>query len=365
MKTQMPQNKNLDALRKSIDKVDDKILNLLEERATYVHDIGVIKNKENSSIYRPLREKEILERLYKQQDKLSKNNIDAIFLEIFSASRSMEATQNIAFLGPEGSFTHQAAQSQFGLSRSYIPSNSIESIFTMVSNKQCKYGVVPIENSSNGIVNDTIDAFKSNNNVFIIAEKIIQIHHSLVSKCQKYEDIKTIYSKDIAFMQCKNFLKNHNLGKDKVEWIESTSTAQAALLASQNENCAAICSIASAKINKIPILFESIEDLAHNQTRFFIISDFENEQTSNDKSSILVSLPNKSGVLFKFLKSFYKANIDLTKIKSHISQGITSFFIEFRGHKKDKKIQKLISKHNKNNEKIKFLGSYIREYDDI
>ena len=115
----------------------------------------------------------------------------------------------------------------------------------------------------------------------------------------------------------------------------------------------------------MPILFESIEDLTHNKTRFFIISDFQNPQTSNDKSSILVNLPNKSGVLYKFLKSFHKANIDLTKIKSHISQGITSFFIEFKGHKKDEKIQKILSKYNKNYSQIKFLGSYIKKYDDI
>jgi chorismate mutase/prephenate dehydratase len=358
----MPNKILLDEIRVQIDSIDDDILQLLEKRVSLVKKVGEIKNKEHSNIYVPSRERSILDRLHNKSQDIPHISIDNIFLEIFSMSRNIEKVEKVSFLGPEGSFTHQSAINKFGITTEYIPSNTIESVFTMVENNQCIYGVIPVENSSNGIVNDTIEALKKYDDIYIIAENIIDIHHCLSTTCANINDIKTIYSKDIAFAQCKNFLYSNNLGEDKVRWVHTDSTSAGALLSTKEENSACICSRASSKINKLQVLFDSIEDMSHNKTRFLVISKNKNKISGNDKSSILVSLPNKSGILYEFLKSFYEANIDLIKIKSHISLGITSFFIEFIGHIDDEKITNIISKHKDN---IKILGSYIMECDDI
>ncbi len=182
----------------------------------------------------------------------------------------------------------------------------------------------------------------------------------MATTCDKVSDIKRIYSKDIAFEQCHRFLEN--FGLDEVEHIPVESTTKAAKYALNDPGSAAICSHVGAKIYNLPILFENIEDKDNNKTRFFIVSDFENAQSGNDKTSILAQLPNTPGALVEFLTDFDKAGINLTKIKSHIVEGISIFFIDFDGHKDDENIKKIFDKHN---DSIKFLGSYVKEIDDI
>jgi chorismate mutase/prephenate dehydratase len=328
-----------------------------------VHQVGVVKAASGGAIYRPEREKAIIERLTKNSIKangsLNKSAIEAIFLEIFAISRNLELPENVAFLGPEGSFTHQAAESRFGAMSAYLPIASIVGVFREVANGKAKFGVVPIENSSNGIVSDTITCF-TNTNLKVISEFMVDIHHTLASTVDKVQDIKKIYSKDIAISQCHKFLED--LGLDDVELIPVESTAKAAKIAVDEPFSAAICSHVGAKMYNLPILFENIEDKGNNRTRFLIISNFENGQSGDDKTSILVQLSNEAGSLSKFLKVFDKANINLTKIKSHIVDGISTFFIEFNAHKDDKKVKKIFKKYKK---EIKFLGSYVRESDDI
>jgi len=359
----MNEEMELKKLRDTLDGIDDELLKLLNKRMETVHKVGVVKATSGGAIYRPEREKAIIDRLYSQsiasQSTLNHQAIEALFLEIFAISRNIELPENIAYLGPEGSFTHQAAESRFGAMSAYLPIASIKGVFREVSNKKAKFGVVPIENSSNGIVSDTISCLNKYD-LKIIAEVMVDIHHCLATTCDNIKQIKRIYSKDIAFEQCHKFLED--LGLEECELIPVESTAKAAKLAIKEKNCAAICSHIGAKMYKLPILFENIEDKGNNRTRFLIISDFENGQSGEDKTSILAQLSNEHGALVRFLNDFDKANINLTKIKSHIVEGVSTFFIDFDGHKSDEKIRKIFQKHDQD---IKFLGSYVKEADDI
>ena len=350
-------------LRNKLDNIDNKLLELINGRMHIVHQVGALKAISGGAIYRPEREKAIIDRL----DKINKDNsgllnrsaIEALFLEIFAISRNIELPENIAYLGPEGSFTHQAAEGRFGAMSSYISVSSIKGVFREVNTKKVKFGVIPIENSSNGIVTDTITCL-SEYNLKIIAEVVLDIHHTLATTCDKIQDIKRIYSKDIAFDQCRKFLTN--MGLDEIEHIPVESTTKAAKLAAREPGAAAICAHVGAKIHNLPILFENIEDKDNNKTRFFIISDFENAQSGNDKTSILVKLPDRQGVLVEFLTDFNNAGINLTKIKSHIVEGHSIFFIDFDGHKDDENVKNILQKYTNS---VKVLGSYVKEINDI
>jgi len=353
----------LQTLRQAINAIDDKLIDLYNQRMEYVRQVGELKNATGAPIYRPEREQEILERLKRHNREnggiLSDAAIEALFLELFAVARNFELPEQIAFLGPEASFTHQAAESKFGALSHYLPIGSIQGIFREVSRAQVKFGVVPIENSFNGIVSDTISCL-SEYDLKIIAEVMIDIHHVLATQAEEVGSIQRLYSKEIAFGQCRKFLED--VGLDEVEQIPVESTAKAAQLAAEDPEAAAICAEVASRMYNLPVLYSNIEDQGNNRTRFFVISDFENAPSGNDKTTILVRLPNRPGALVDFLIDFRDAQIDLTKIKSHIVGGVSIFFIEFDGHKEDAKIKKIFAKHP---EAIKFLGSYVKEADDV
>ncbi len=350
----------LDDLRVKIDTIDDTLLKLYNERMELVHQVGELKNTTGAPIYRPEREQAILNRLKGQNDgKLTAAAIDALFLEMFAVARNLERPEAVAYLGPEASFTHQAAESKFGAMSAYLPMASIQGIFREVDKGTAKFGVIPIENSSNGIVSDTLNCLDEYN-LKIIAEVMIDVHLAFATLNDDIKKIKKIYSKDIAFGQCRNFLDD--LGFDDVELIPVESTAKAAKLAVKDETAAALCPSVAAKINNLPVRFENIEDNANNRTRFFIISNFENAASGNDKTSLLVRLSDKPGSLVDFLNHFEKAQVNLTKIKSHIVEGQSIFFIEFHGHQDDEKIKPILEKMKN---EIKVLGSYVKETDDV
>ena len=350
----------LDELRVEIDRIDDTLLELYNKRMEYVHQVGELKNTTGAPIYRPEREQSILNRLKANNSgKLTDEAIDALFLEMFAVARNLERPEAIAFLGPEASFTHQAAEMKFGAMSSYIPIQSITGVFREVHRGTAKFGVIPIENSSNGIVSETINCLKEYD-LQIIAEVFVDVHHTLASRCNSIKEIKKIYSRDIAFQQCHKFLED--CGLNDAELIPVDSTAKAAKLAMEEEGTAAICADVAAKMYNVPILFQNIEDRDNNKTRFFIISDFGNIPSGHDKTSMLVRLPNTPGSLVEFLNDFERCEVNLTKIKSHIIEGESLFFIEFYGHKDDLHIEEIIKRHK---EEIKVLGSYVRENDDI
>jgi len=350
----------LDDLRQEIDSIDNKLLDLYNQRMDLVHQVGELKNTTGSPIYRPEREQAILNRLKaKNKGKLTDSAIDALFLEMFAVARNLELPEAVAYLGPEASFTHQAAEIKFGAMSHYLPISSITGIFRAVSKGIAKFGVIPIENSSNGIVSDTIQSLDKYN-LSIIAEVMVEVHLSFASTCNDISKIKKIYSKDIAFGQCREFLQD--LGLEDVEQIPVESTAKGAKIASDKPYSASICSALAAKLNNLPILFDNIEDHANNKTRFFIISNFKNAPSGNDKTSILVHLRNTAGSLVNFLQHFEEAKVNLTKIKSHIVDGESLFFIEFHGHQEDAHIAPILAQHS---DEIKILGSYVKEVDDV
>ncbi|WP_200762599.1 prephenate dehydratase [Nitrosophilus alvini] len=349
---------NLKKLRQEIDSIDNKILELLNRRMEVVKKVGELKNKTSAPIYRPERELEILSRLKKlNRGPLNDAAIEAIFLEIFAVARNLERPERVAYLGPEGSFTHQAAESRFGAMSDYLPMTSITAVFKAVEAKRAKYAVVPIENSIDGVVGETLDLL-GQSDILIVAEIFMPIHHTFASLEEDIKKIKKIYSKDIAFGQCRNFLSEHGL--EDVELIPVESTAKAAKLASKTPGSAAICSHIAAKLYNLPIMFENIEDIHTNKTRFIVISDFKNQKSGNDKTSILAKLDDKPGALVEFLEDFNNANINLTKIESRPSKDIEFnywFYIDFEGHIDDENVKKVFEKHKS---KIKWLGSYAK-----
>jgi chorismate mutase/prephenate dehydratase len=208
-------------------------------------------------------------------------------------------------------------------------------------------------------VSDTIHCLDTYD-LQIIAEVMIDVHFAFATLNDDYKKVSKIYSKDIAFGQCRKFLQD--LGLDQIELVPIESTAKAAKLAASDESVAALCPAIAAKLYNVPIRFENIEDNTNNRTRFFIISNFENAISGNDKTSMLVRLVNSPGALVNFLNCFEAVHVNLTKIKSHIVGGESIFFIEFHGHKDDENIQEILKKHKN---EIKILGSYVKETDDV
>ncbi|MEQ9426276.1 MAG: prephenate dehydratase [Cyclobacteriaceae bacterium] len=351
---------NLEELRDKIDSIDDQLLKLLNERMKVVHQVGELKRGTGSSIYRPEREKAIIQRLIKQSDgRLTESAIEAIFLEIFAVSRNFELPERVVFLGPEGSFTHQAAESRYGAMSDYLPVNSISSVFETVNSSRAKYGVVPIENNQEGIVEETLDLL-GHYNLQIVAELSMPIHFSFATKQDDVKKIKKIYSKDIAFRQCRKFIRD--LFGDNVELIPVNSTSTACKQAILEEDSAAICSHIAAREVQLPILFDNIEDSADNHTRFLILSKgVENATSGDDKTSVVVRLQgsDKPGALVRFLQDFDKAKINLSKIESRPAKNGTDFkyvfYIDFEAHWKDDQVQKIIKAYG---DSIKWLGSY-------
>jgi len=356
--------KTLDDCRVAIDALDNEVLELLNKRMKVVERVGEIKKDTNGAIYRPEREKAIIERLVKinqeQNGLLNKSAIEAIYLEIFAVARNLELPERIAYLGPEGTFTHQAAESRFGAMSEYLSLNSIEAVFKTLEAKIAKFGVVPIENSRDGIVGETLDLL-AKSPVKIVAELYMPIHMSFATKANRLEDIKKIYSKDKGFGQCRQFLSEH--GFENVKQIPVESTAKAAILAAEDNNAAAICSHIAGKLYGVPTLFENVEDSLENTTRFVILSDFKNGISQSDKTSILVRLKDavQAGSLVHFLQDFDDQKINLSKIESRPSKDKDGFgywfYIDFYGHIDDAKIQTIIKKHV---DEVTWLGSYVK-----
>ena len=356
--------KTLDECRVAIDKLDNEMLELLNTRMKVVERVGEIKHQTGGAVYRPEREKAIIERLTKLSKEsgglLNESAIEAIYLEVFAVSRNLELPERIAYLGPEGSFTHQAAESRFGAMSDYLSLNSIHSVFRTLETSRAKFGVVPVENSRDGIVGETLDLL-AKSTVKIVAELYMPIHMSFATKAKKLEDIKRIYSKDKGFGQCREFLLEH--GFINVEQIPVESTAKAAILAAEDPHAAAICSHIAAKLYGVPNYFENIEDAVDNTTRFVILSDFKNAISGEDKTSILVRLKDavEAGALVHFLQDFDKESINLSKIESRPSRDKGGFgywfYIDFYGHIDEPRVQKVLEKHT---EEVTWLGSYVK-----
>ncbi len=356
----------LEELRNQIDTIDNQLLVLMNARMNVVQQVGELKRSSQALIYRPEREKAIVDRLAHQSDGLLRSDaIEAIFQEIFAVARNIELPERIAYLGPEGSFTHQAAESRFGAMSEYDALPTIRSVFESVETGRAKFGIVPIENNQEGLVFETVDNLNEKD-VRIAAEIVKPIHFAFATKAEKLSEIQRIYSKDIGFRQCKRFLDDYFSGYS-VEIIPVESTSKAAKMASEDPYAAAICSDIAGKIYGVPVLFNNIQDSIVNRTRFLILAkEFDTMPSGNDKTTVIVQFPNsdKSGTLSRFLREFEVYDINLTKLASHPSrQGDRFgfwFLMEFEGHAKDDKVQKIFRQIQS---EIKWLGSYVKLVD--
>ena len=348
----------LEKLRSRIDKIDNDILNLLNKRADIVLDVAHIKRNENAKYHSPEREREILDRLTSSnKGPFPSEALKVIYREILSASLSLEEPLKVAYFGPSATFTHSAALRHFGSSASFVPSDSIKGVFDAVESNKAEYGVVPIENSTEGVVNYTLDLFVDYE-LKVAAEVMLEISQNLMSKSGDKTKIKKIYSNPHAGAQCRQWLES-NL--PNVPVIDITSTARAAEMASQEDNAAAIAGELAAKFYNLQFVEKGIEDRKHNFTRFLVISKTPAKKTGRDKTSIMFSIKDKPGALYDILYPFKKAKINLTKIESRPSKRKAweyIFFVDMEGHSEDRKLKNAIEAVKDNCLYLKILGSY-------
>ncbi|MFN3551294.1 MAG: prephenate dehydratase [Endomicrobiia bacterium] len=348
----------LKKLRTIINNIDTKILNLINQRAKIVKKIGEIKIRKGYNIYSPEREKEIIERLIKNNTgPITKDDIKDIFSTIMQVCRYQQKIITISYLGPEGTFTHLAALKIFGNRNNYIAKETIGDIFYSVEKNETEYGVVPVENTTEGIVTHTLDMFLECD-LYICGELNMKISHCLVSKESSINKIKYLYSHPQAIAQCKNFI-NTKLHNAKI--FEVSSTAEAAKIVKNKKYSAAISSEITAKIYNLNILSKNIQDMEDNYTRFIVIGKDKVSNSGKDKTSIMFSLKDKVGILHDALSPFKKYNINLTKIESRPSKKRPweyVFFVDFIGHINDKNVKKAIAELENLCVYYKFLGSY-------
>lgn len=350
---------SLEEQRKKIDELDHKLVQLLNERARVVVEIGKFKNKTDKPVYAPDREKEVFARIKQaNQGPLPDKCLVAIWRELMSGSFVLERPLRIGYLGPKGSFSHTAAMLKFGQSVEYEPLADITSIFDEVSKGHCDLGLAPVENTMGGGVIETLDAL-IDSDVKVCAEVLMAIHHNLLGNCS-LEEVEKIYSKPEVFAQCRNWLSA--TFKD-AQTIPVASTAKAAQMAAAESKAAAIGSSIAAELYGLRIICENIEDIANNVTRFLVISREDAKPSGEDKTAILFSTAHKAGALADVLDVFKQYDINLTNIESRPSrkrQWEYYFFVDFLGHRTDKHISEGLEEARKHCLQLSILGSFPR-----
>jgi chorismate mutase/prephenate dehydratase len=354
MSTRLPE------LRQAIDALDDELVRLLNERARLVQEVGQIKAQLKQPFYVPERERQILERL--QQANVGPFPTEAlrpVFSEIISACLSLEHPLRVAFLGPEATFTHMAARSRFGLSARYVPAATVAGVFTEVEKGVADLGVVPIENSTEGVVNSTLDVL-IDSELSITAEIATTVSHCLLTRSGTLDGVQKVYSHPQALAQCRQWL-SQNL--PNVAQIEVASTALAARLTKDDPVAAAVASELAGQLYDLKIARKKIEDEVRNVTRFLVIGREAPPPTGRDKTSILFSLKDAAGVLFKVLQPLADAGLNLSRIESRPSRKKLwdyVFFIDVDGHTGEPTVDAALRALEERCEFVKVLGSYPR-----
>ena len=354
----MSRKETVDELREKIDQVDEKIIEFLSQRACLAQKIGQTKNLGNEEIYVPSREKEILQRVSRlNQGPLPEQAIRSVYREVLSASRSLEGPLRVAYLGPDATFTQVAARERFGLSTVYVSVASIQGVFQEVERGRANFGVVPVENSTEGVVTHTLDMLVEAD-VKICAEIYLEIHQCLLSRPGRSGQFQRIVSHPQAVAQCRDWLANHF---PQVPGVEVASTAQAAQMAAQDATLAAIAGRLASEFYGLEIVEENIEDQSNNITRFLVIRDQISRPTGEDKTSIIFSVKDEVGILHRMLEPFAKNRINLTKIESRPLKNKPweyLFFLDFNGHVEEPGICKALKQLEKICIFVKVIGSY-------
>ncbi len=325
-----------------------------------MHEVGVVKKAEGAQIYAPEREETVLRALAAKnaeiKGRLPEKSVRAIYREIMSASLALEKDLTIAYFGPESTNTHQAARSKFGASVNYTPQVSIADVFDVVARGGADYGVVPIENSTEGAVNHTLDVFMDSD-LHICAQILMRIENHLVAKIPKSE-IRKVYSHPQVFGQCRNWLR---LNLPNVELIEVGSTPRAAELAANEPHAAAITGPMAAEVHGLNVLDPSIQDIAGNTTRFLVIGHSASPRTGDDRTSLMFSLQDKPGALFSAIEPFKSLTINMSKIESRPSKRKAweyFFFVDIDGHATDAPVVEALDQLQKHCTFVKILGTY-------
>lgn len=349
---------NLEELRERIDTIDERLVALLNERTELALRIGRRKEAENAEVYVPAREKAVLDRVARlNAGPLPEDAIRAIYREIMSASISLERPVNVAYLGPPATFTHQAARLRFGASVAYLPCQTIAEVFAAVQRGDCAYGVVPIENSTEGSVNATLDEMIVSP-VKIYAEIYAPIAHHLMSL---HEDIKKVYSHPQVFGQCRVWLATH---LPLAEQVPVSSTSRAAQLATEAPASAAVGSELAAELHNLPIVHRNVQDKAGNATRFVVLAKRFGGATGTDKTSIAFAVRHRVGALHEALASFEQHQLNLTRIESRPSKNKAweyMFMVDFEGHAEDAPVKEALKDLAQHCVTLTILGSYPRE----
>ena len=352
--------KNLGDLRRQIDAIDDQILDLLNRRANVVIEVGHAKAGEQKEFYVPSREQAIYERLTAASaGPFPREAIRRVFREIISASLSLEQPMKVAFLGPQATFTHVAAMQQFGFSAQLVPQKSIPAVFDEVLRGRAHYGVVPVENSNEGVVSHTLDMFMESD-LKINAEILLGISHDLLSRSGRLEDVRKVVSHPQALAQCRKWLEE-NLSD--VPLVDVNSTAMAAQMAAEDESAAAVASEMAATLYGLQVVKPKIEDNPNNFTRFLVIGLKTPERSGRDKTSVMFSVKDEPGILYRMLEPFSKRGINLSKIESRPMKKKAweyIFFLDMEGHIADEGVGAAIEELKGYCQFLKVLGSYPR-----
>ena len=347
-------------LRHKIDQIDSKIVSLLSERAELVFGIGQEKAKANLNTHVPQREEEIFTRLMRQnKGRFPDHAIRQVFREIISACRSLQSPLKLAYFGPEGTFTHLACTRRFGSSAHFVPVRTIGDVFAEVEKGNAEYGVVPIENSSEGVVSHTLDMFVDSD-LKICGEILLEVSHSLLSKSGDLRKVKKVYSHPHAFAQSRKWLEA-NL--PRIPLFEASSTAAAAKLVTKDRAAAAIASELAASLYDLKVISRKIEDTPCNFTRFLIIGKTQPAPTDHDKTSLMFSIKDRVGALYRILEPFAKYQINLTKVESRPSKTKAweyIFYLDIEGHIADEPVKAALALLEEECLFLKVLGSYPR-----
>lgn len=358
-------DETLDQLRKQIDHLDESILSLISDRAACAQQVAELKRTvaessgEEVVFYRPEREAQVLRKVMSSNaSALTDEAMAALFRQIMSSCLALEQKLKIAYLGPEGTFTHTAAVKHFGHAVETCALGTIDEVFREVSAGAANYGVVPVENSSEGIVSHTLDSFLESN-LKVCGEVQLRIHHHLlISDVGKPDRITRIYSHHQSLAQCRKWIDSH---WPNVERIPVSSNAKAARLIQSEWNAAAIAGETAADMYNLKALASNIEDNPDNTTRFLIVGHQEVLPSGNDKTSIIVSTKNKPGALYHLLQPFHIHDISLTRIETRPSKsGVWTyvFYIDFEGHESDEKVHHVLQILESQAAEVRRLGSY-------
>ena len=348
---------NIPEHRKAIDKLDAQIVKLLNERTRHVLAIGEIKLKAGEEIYAPHREGAVLHRISRQnQGPMSGESLRAIYREVMSSALSLQKSMTVAYLGPEATFTHQAAIRRFGSSLHYSPQKTITEVFADVSKNRADYGVVPIENSTEGVVTHTLDMFVDSD-LKIVSQIVLRVQHCLLGRGRRAQ-IKKLFAHPQALAQCRAWVQNH---LPRVEIIETSSNARSAEVAAREKESAAIAGVLAAEKYKLPVLEYDIQDNAANATRFLVLGRQCSPPTGKDRTSIMFSIVDQVGALYRALSPFRRYRINMTKIESRPSKRKVweyFFFVDCDGHVNDRKVASALALLGEQCSFVKVLGSY-------